>query len=73
MTIYKQLQTWTTDDYESLNTTISLILPSQINQQKTDSNERRYLCVFALVYVYEWKLLIKANLERCREEQSNQP
>lgn len=30
------------------------------------------LCVFAFVYVCEWKLLIKANVERCREEQLNQ-
>lgn len=70
--IYKQLQTLTTDDYESLNFTISLILPTQINQPRNDSNGRRSLCVFAFVYVCEWKLLIKANVERCREEQSNQ-
>lgn len=70
--IYKQLQTLTTDDYESLNINISLILPAQINQLRNDSNERKSLCVFAFVYVCEWKLLIKANRERCREEQSNQ-
>lgn len=46
--IYKLLQTLTTDDYESLNFTISLILPTQINQPRNDSNGRRPLCVFAL-------------------------
>jgi len=71
--IYNQLWTLPTDYYESLNITISLILPAQINQLRNDSNERRPLCMFAFVNVCEWKLLIKANTERCREEQSNHP
>ncbi len=49
--IYKQLQTLTTDDYESLNFTISLILPTQINQPRNDSNGRRSLYVFDFVCV----------------------